>query len=194
MANKSVAVKEKKEQASKKLTGTAKSWLVSAHVASGSIWFGTALSMVLIGLSNLHTQNGDELYAINSVVKLLDDFVVIPAAIASSVTGALLCWLTVWGFFKFYWVIVKWIATTVLITFGTFWLGPWTNAMTAISDAERIKALTNPLFMFDIKAVITGGSIQTFCLLAIIAISIIKPWGRRDMKDKTKEKQAAGAA
>lgn len=182
MVNESVAVKEKKEQSNKNLTGLPKNLLISAHVASGSIWFGTALSMVLISFSNLDTGNGDELYAINSVVKFLDDFVVIPSANASLVTGGLLCWLTVWGFFKFYWVIVKWIATSLLITTGTIWLGPWVNAMTAISDAERVKALTNPLFMFDTKAAIIGGSIQVTCILGIIIISIVKPWGRRNIK------------
>jgi hypothetical protein len=190
MANTSVTVKNKKEQPRKRLTGLPKHLLVSAHLASGAIWFGTALCMVLIAFTNMNTPNGDELYAINSVVKRLDDFVVIPAANASLLTGALLSGLTVWGFFKFYWVIVKWVATVVLITFGTFWLGPWTNAMTAISDTERLKALTNPLFMFDIKGVIIGGLIQTLCLLAIIAISIIKPWGRRDVITQSKEKTA----
>ncbi|WP_427158512.1 hypothetical protein ACQFX9_22085 [Aliinostoc sp. HNIBRCY26] len=165
--------------AKKKLTGLPKDSLISLHVVTIAAWFGVALAMMLMALANLQTTNGDELYAINAMVKFLDDFVVIPMAIASVLTGTLLCWLTVWGFFKFYWVITKWIATTTLIIFGTFWLGPWTNSMTAIADIERTKALNNPLFMFDIHGVIIGGGIQLICLSAIIAISIIKPWGRR---------------
>ncbi len=165
----------------KKLTGLPKDSLISIHVATGAIWFGVALAMVLMVIANQKTTNGDELYAVNAMVKMLDDFVVIPMAIASVLTGTLLCWLTVWGFFKFYWVITKWIATTVLIIFGTFWLGPWTNSMTAISDSERLKALTNPLFMFDVHGIIVGAVIQLICLFAIIAISIIKPWGRREL-------------
>jgi hypothetical protein len=35
--------------------------------------------------------------------------------------------------------------------------------------------------MFDIHGVIIGGAIQVICLFAIIAISIIKPWGRRNV-------------
>lgn len=110
-----------------KLNVKQKNWLLSVHVVSGSLWFGVALAMVLMAISNKKTTNGDELYAVNAMVKLLDDFVIIPMAILSAVTGTLLCWLTVWGFFKFYWVITKWLMTTVLIIFGTFWLGPWTN-------------------------------------------------------------------
>jgi hypothetical protein len=37
--------------------------------------------------------------------------------------------------------------------------------------------------MFDFKAAAIGGAIQTICLLAIIAISVLKPWGRRGSKN-----------
>jgi len=164
-----------------KINSQQKNWLVSLHVISGSLWFGVAIAMLAMTIANLQTTNGDELYAINAMVKLLDDFVVIPMAIASALTGTLLCWLTVWGFTKFYWVISKWSITTILIIFGTFWLGPWTNSMTAISDTERVKALTNPLFMFNTQAVILFGLIQVLCLLILICISVIKPWGRRNL-------------
>ncbi|MDJ0516314.1 MAG: hypothetical protein QNJ74_08665, partial [Trichodesmium sp. MO_231.B1] len=137
--------------------------------------------------NNFNRTNGDELYGINSIVKLLDDWVVIPAANITLLTGALLCWLTIWGFFKFYWVITKWILTSTLIISGTLWLGPWTNAMTSISDAERLQALNNPLFMFDTKGIVIGGSIQILSLIFIFIISFLKPWGRRDIKkDQTK--------
>lgn len=165
-----------------KLNVKQKNWLLSAHVASGSIWFGSALCMVAIALKNANITNGDELYAINTTLKLLDDFVVIPSANLSLLTGGLLCWLTIWGFFKHYWVIVKWIATVTLIVVGTIWLGPWVNAVTSISDATREQALSNPLYMFDLNGVLIGGATQTLCILAIIGISVIKPWGRRVVK------------
>lgn len=135
--------------------------------------------MVLIAWSNRNTTNGDELFAINSVLKLLDDFVIIPSATLSSMTGAFLCWLTTWGFAKHYWVIVKWVATVMLIVVGTAWLGPWTNAITAISQAQRLQALQNPLYVWDQKTLMIGAIAQTISLLAIIGISVLKPWGRR---------------
>jgi hypothetical protein len=156
-----------------------KNWLLSGHIASGGIWFGTSLCMLLIALSNRSTPNGDELFAINSVLKLLDDFVIIPSATLSLITGGLLCWLTIWGFAKHYWIIVKWIATVTLIVVGTAWLGPWTNAITAISQTQRVQALQNPLYVWDQRALIIGAIAQTLSLLVIIGISVLKPWGRR---------------
>jgi hypothetical protein len=167
-----------------KLTLKQKNWLLSFHVAVGGIWLGTALVMVAIAWKNQYTNEGESLYAIHSVLKLLDDFVIIPAATLSLFTGALLCWLTIWRFAKHYWVIAKWIATISLIVFGTFWLGPWTNAMTAMSEIEKLRVLENPVYIFDREAVIIGGVFTTLLLLAIITISTLKPWGRRQVENR----------
>lgn len=169
----------------KKLSVKQKNWLLSFHVAFGGIWFGTALCMVAVALAKGGKSfNGDELYAINYVLKFLDDFIIIPAANLSLLTGGLLSWLTIWGFFKHYWVIFKWVATVTLIVVGTIWLGPWVNAMTAISESERLQALHNPLYVFDQKAMLVGAIIQTICVLFIIAVSVLKPWGRRIIKSQ----------
>ncbi|MGF1600468.1 MAG: hypothetical protein ACFCU8_00380 [Thermosynechococcaceae cyanobacterium] len=162
-----------------KLTAKQQQWLIATHVIIGSLWFGTALSMVLISVLNRNTTDGTALYTLNTALKYLDDFVVIPTASLSLLTGAILCALTVWGFLKHYWVIAKWIATVTLIVTGTIWLGPWVNAMTAISEAERSRAWENPLYVFDQKGALIGGAIQTVCILGIIVISFVKPWGRR---------------
>lgn len=176
-----------------KLNVKQKNWLVSAHVTFAALWTGTVLSMFLLALRNQHSTNAAVLQALNSAINLLDDYVVIPAAIGSLLTGTFLCWLTIWGFFKHYWVIVKWIATVALIVFGTFWLFPWANAATAISDAQRLQALKNPLYSFDAKGVLIGTVVQVTCLVVIIAISLLKPWGRRALKEQGQAKSATAS-
>ena len=79
-----------------------------------------------------------DFYALNSAITLLDDYIVIPAAIGSVLTATLLCWTTNYGFTKFYWVISKWFLTTVLVVFGTFWLFPWGNGVEEISAQEGL--------------------------------------------------------
>ncbi len=178
----------------KKLSVKPKNWLVSFHVASGGIWSGTAFCLVAIAIVKREAFSGDRLYAINSVLKFMDDWVIIPTAMLSLITGGLLSWLTIWGFTKHYWVIVKWLVTVALITTGTIWLGPWLNAMTALSETEQLQALHNPLYVFDQRGVILGGAIQTACLLATIAISVLKPWGRRPVKPSQTDQKSAAAS
>jgi hypothetical protein len=109
---------------------------------------------------------------------------VIPSAIGSVVTATLLCWMTNYGFTKFYWVLAKWLLTTGLVVFGTFWLFPRGNGAARLSGEEGLQALDNPIYGFDAKGVLFGTIIQVLFLFVIIGISVLKPWGRRPAKAK----------
>lgn len=167
-----------------KLNLQQKNWILSFHIGFAALWTGTVLSMFLIALRNKNTTDADILFALNSVINLLDDVVVIPAAIGSVITATLLCWQTNYGFFKFYWVITKWILTTGLMIFGTFWLFPWGNAAEEISLTEGLNTFKNSVYWFDTREVLIGSLIQVSLLLVIITISTLKPWGRRLIKPK----------
>lgn len=166
-----------------KLSLQQKNWVLSFHIGFAALWTGTVFSMFLIALRNQETTNADSLFALNSAINLLDDFIVIPAAIGSVVTATVLCWQTNYGFFKFYWVITKWILTTGVMVFGTFWLFSWSNAAEDIAFTEGLNALKNPLYLFDTRGVLIGSLLQISFLFIIIVISTLKPWGRRLTKD-----------
>lgn len=165
-----------------KLGIKSKNWLLLAHIGFAALWTGAVLSMFLLSLRNTASASGDALYTLDSAINLLDDYIVIPAAIGSVLTATVLCWGTNYGFTKFYWVITKWIMTTGLVVFGTFWLFPWGNRAERISVQEGLNALANPVYAFDVKGVLIGTLIQALCLVVIIGISVLKPWGRRSAK------------
>jgi hypothetical protein len=180
-----------KEGKSPKLSLKQKNWLLSFHVGFAALWTGTVLSMFLIALSNKGSSNPDILYALNSTINLLDDFIVIPSAIGSVITATFLCWQTNYGFTKFYWVITKWVLTVGLVIFGTFWLFPWGNVAADISKAEGLQAFQNSTYRFDAGGVLLGTLIQVLFLLVIIGISVLKPWGRRPTKENSQANSAA---
>lgn len=156
-----------------------KSWVKGFHIFFSCAWIGTGVSMLLISLIKGCATNGDELYAYNASIKLLDDYIIIPAAFGSLITGLLFSLFTNWGFFKFKWVIFKWVATVAQILFGTFWLGPWTNEATAISYTERALALQNAAYLYDRRMALYFGIAQILLLVIQVFISVFKPWGKR---------------
>jgi hypothetical protein len=166
-----------------KLSIQQKNWLLSAHIGFAALWTGTVLSMFLLSLRNTKAVNADTLYALNSAINLLDDYIVIPSAIGSVITATFLCWMTNYGFTKFYWVIAKWILTTGLVVFGTFWLFPWGNVAEQISAQEGLQAFADPVYSFDAR-VLVGTLVQVLFLALIIGISVLKPWGKRPLKEK----------
>ncbi|WP_264308966.1 hypothetical protein [[Leptolyngbya] sp. PCC 7376] len=160
-------------------------WLLSFHIGFAALWTGTVSSLFLLSFRNMSSDNADILFALNSAINLLDEYLVIPAAIGSVLTATLLCWTTNYGFTKFYWVISKWFLTSGLVIFGTFWLFPWGNAAERISVTEGSNAFANSVYAFDAKGVLIGSIIQAVFLLMIIGISVIKPWGRRPIKKQS---------
>ena len=103
-----------------KLSLQQKHWLLSVHIVFAALWTGTVLSMFLLSWQNRVSANADILYALHSAVNLLDDYVVIPAAIGSVLTATFLCWFTNYGFTKFWWVISKWFSDHILSYFWNF--------------------------------------------------------------------------
>ena len=169
----------------KKLGLKGRSWLKGFHIFFACAWVGTGISMMALALLSGNVINGDELYAVNASIKVLDDYIIIPAAMGSLITGLLISLYTNWGFFKFNWVIFKWAATAAQIIFGTFWLGPWTNGATAISDLERGRALLNSVYLHDKQMALIFGGIQVLLLIVQVLISAYKPWGKRGAKGQT---------
>lgn len=169
-----------------KLNVKQKNWLLSAHISFAALWTGAVLSMFLLSFKNTNSTNAKALYTLNLAINLLDDYIVIPSAIGSVLTATFLCWMTNYGFTKFYWVITKWIVTTGLVVFGTFWLFHWGNVAENISSEERLQSVHNSIYSFDSQGVLIGTIIQVVFLIFVIGISVLKPWGRRPTKEQEK--------
>lgn len=169
---------------------TGKAWLKGFHIFLACLWIGAAASMVLLSFFRGQITNGDELWAVHASIKMIDDFIIIPSAIGCLVTGILFSWLTNWGFFKFPWIIVKYVITIGAILFGTFYLGTWVNGMEAISKVERLAALENSTYLQYAKLNLYFGSLQAFTLIVAAFISVFKPWGKRGVIKKGSHNKA----
>jgi uncharacterized membrane protein len=117
----------------------------------------------------------------------MGQYIIVPSAMFSVITGVLLCSFTNWGFFKHYWVIAKQIVTLLLIVLGSVWLGSMTKEMTTLSEVGQLQALQNPNYLTLQITVTLGGSLQTLALLAVIIVSTIKPWSKRKAVQSSKK-------
>ncbi|MCD6570380.1 MAG: hypothetical protein J7L53_06730 [Deltaproteobacteria bacterium] len=163
----------------KKLGVKRRLWLKGFHVFFSCTWIGAIVSMMIVLFLKGNPISGGELYGYHASIKIIDDFIVIPSALGCLITGLLLSWKTNWGFFKYRWIIVKLVVTVSAIVFGTLYLGPWGNALAAISKAEGLLALQNEQYIHSQQMNILFGTIQVIALITMVFISTLKPWGRR---------------
>jgi hypothetical protein len=123
--------------------------------------------------------NGHDLYVVMAALKLIDDWMIIPAAVGSLITGLMFSMLTPWGFFKWRWVTVKWIVTIIMTLFGVFYLSPWLHEMAAITVSDPAGALQNETFIANQRMLSLSGGPMFVAMFFLIFVSVIKPWSGR---------------
>ncbi|MBW1732303.1 MAG: hypothetical protein JRH08_19290 [Deltaproteobacteria bacterium] len=161
----------------KKLSGKGQMWLKGFHIFFACLWIGAAVCLTLMNIF-LKAGDGKVLYGINLSMKFIDDFIIIPGAMGSLLTGLIYSIFTGWGWFKHNWVIIKWVINIFGVIFGTFWLGQWVNGLVPISAAQGIGALSNQTYMHNKNMVLIWGTFQLCTLIFAVFISILKPWRR----------------
>ena len=161
-------------------------WLKGFHVFFACTWIGAGMSLVVMQWF-MKAGDGMELYGIVRSMKFIDDFVIIPGAIGTLVTGLLFSLFTNWGFFKHWWIIVKWIINLSGVIFGTFWLGPWLNGSVPLAKELGLKALTDPVYYHNQSMNAAFGPVQVATLVIAVFISVLKPWKKRTSTDKNEK-------
>ena len=162
----------------KKMSPRGQRWLKSFHVFFNCLWVGAAFSLAL-GQFFLNPSDGMELYGATLTMKFIDDFVIIPGALGSLLTGLIYSLFTGWGWFKHNWVAVKWVINVGGVIFGTFWLGPWLNSLPPLAQEKGLAALGDPVFTANRTNLLVFGTLQALTVIFAAFISVLKPWKGR---------------
>jgi len=161
-----------------------KSILKTLHILSACLWFGSAMSVVLLQCARGWSDDHQQLFGLNQNFSLLDIALIIPGAMGSMITGLLICKTTSWGFARYWWVITKGVATFGGILIGTALLGPWQMQMLTLSKIGILAGEASSSYNL-IRLLFTLTSlIQIFLLIFIITLSVRKPWGKRLTAEK----------
>jgi len=164
-------------------------WLKAFHIFFACTWVGAGICLMLMQWF-MKAHDGMELYGVLRSMKFIDDFIIIPGAMGTLITALLFAIFTNWGFFKHWWVIVKWVINLSGIIFGTFWLGPWLNNSVPIAKELGLKALSDPAFVHNQSMNAAFGPVQVATLIFAVFISVLKPWKKRGSGKKTDKTDA----
>jgi hypothetical protein len=149
----------------KRLTVTQKRWMLSAHILCTIAWLGPAFCYLVVAILAATTLDPSLVKAAYTVFGLLEHTLVLGAAAGTAVTGVLLSVMTNWGLTRWYWIIVKAIATPLVIMLELFALE------SLLQQAMGGGVPHNQL--------IGGFAGHLATMSAIVVISVLKPWGQR---------------
>ena len=158
-----------------RLNATGLKTLKIFHLLFICFWIGGATAIPAMKLG-LHPDTAPMLYQFDLARKFVDDWIVIPGAVGCLATGLVYSLFTGYGFFKVRWVAVKWVVTLFGIIFGTFWLGPWLNALPPLSKQLGLTALNDPAYLRAGGLNFGWGLVQLATVVFALVISVVKPW------------------
>jgi uncharacterized membrane protein len=175
----------------KKITVTQKRWLVSAHILSMVVWFGTTVCFLILMIIATQTSDSRTLHIIYTLVETLDVSLIWPSSLASVTTGALIAILTPWGLFRFYWIVLKEVLSLLSIILGMIGLHPWLLYALTVTSAKEGSLVQAASLVVNQQKQFAGIIFQLIALTLMVVISLFKPWGQSRRPKRTASAQLA---
>ena len=84
---------------------------LTAHVTSSVGWLGAVAGFLVLAIAGLTSHDLQRVRAAYLAMELIAWFVIVPLSLASPLTGLVMSLGTVWGLFRHYWVLIKFLIT-----------------------------------------------------------------------------------
>ena len=160
---------------------------LTAHVVASVGWLGAALAFLVLAVIGFTSQDVQIVKAFYLLAQPFTDFVIVPLAFASLLTGIVQSLGTKWGLFRHYWVLFK-----LLLTVGamTWLLTSFAHTVdrvaevAAVSGAELLE-LRTPSFVQH-----SGGGLLILLVATVLAVYKprgMTPYGQRKQQVERRE-------
>ncbi|MFI9170136.1 DUF2269 family protein [Streptomyces lincolnensis] len=171
-----------------KLSRPARRAFLVVHVASSASWLGLTLGLLALGVTAATTGSAVTVEASVRAMQLFADWLLLPVAFLTLLSGVVLSLGTPWGLARHRWVWTKFWLTLATITATVFALRPGVNSAVAAVAAG------GPLP--DAGDVLFGPVVSLSAYVFMTVISVLKPWGptRRGRRLRESARGPAGRA
>ncbi|MEU1264631.1 DUF2269 family protein [Streptomyces cellulosae] len=152
-----------------KLQRPARRALLVVHVVASAGWLGLSAGLLALGLAANTTGSAATLEAAVRSMQLFADWLLLPIALLTLVSGLVLALGTPWGLARHRWVWTKFWLTLATTTATAFALRPGVN--------EAVAAVSAGLALPDGEDVLMGPVVSLSAYVFMTVISVLKPWG-----------------
>ncbi|MFI2633873.1 DUF2269 domain-containing protein [Streptomyces collinus] len=140
------------------------------HVVASASWLGLTLGLLALGITAATGGSAGTVEASVRAMKLFADWLLLPVAFLTLLSGLLLSLGTVWGLARYRWVYTKFWLTLATTTATVFALRPGVNsAVTAVAAGGPLPDAGDVLF---------GPVVSLSAYVFMTVISVLKPWGK----------------
>lgn len=150
------------------------------HVVAAAGWLGLTLGLLALAVTALTTDSAAMAVAAIRSMKVFADWLVLPLALLTLVSGLVLSLGTAWGLARHRWVYTKFWLTLATTAASVFALRP------GINDAAAAGAPVEP------RDLIAGPIVSLSAYVFMTVLAVLKPWGltKRGRKQRTAARKA----
>lgn len=153
-----------------KLNKAGMQWMRVLHVLTSSIWFGSVVCICGLTVICFFQLSKNDFLTIAPLVPELYKKVVMPVAILTIIQGIIFGFFSNWGFFKFKWVLLKWLLVLLIILCtGVGGIGQMYSALAKVEATHFVGGFT------DGGLALLFISLQTLFMLIMVVLSVFKP-------------------
>ncbi|MFC7305981.1 DUF2269 domain-containing protein [Streptomyces monticola] len=154
------------------------------HVVAAAGWLGLTLGLLALAITAITTESPAMTEAAVRSMHVFADWLVLPLALLTLLSGLVLSLGTPWGLARHRWVYTKFWLTLATTAASTFALRP------GVADAAETVASGAPLA--DPNDLVMGPIVSLSAYLFMTVISVLKPWGltKRGRKHRATARKA----
>jgi hypothetical protein len=163
---------------------------LTAHITFSVGWLGAIVAYLALAIGGLTVDDAQMVRAAYLSMELIGWYVIVPFSLAALLTGLVEALGTQWGLFRHYWILVKFLLTTV----GTIVLLRHMQAVSRMSGVAAETVLSSADFRALRIQLVVHAAGGLLVLLAATTLSVYKPWGmtpygRRKQHERRKVSQ-----
>ncbi|WP_262006172.1 DUF2269 domain-containing protein [Streptomyces sp. FIT100] len=153
----------------KPLKRPARRAILVVHVSASASWLGLSLGLLGLSVAAIASDSQAAAEASYRSMAVFANWLMVPIALLTLVSGVVLSLGTPWGLARYHWVWTKFWLTLVTTGLTVFSLRPGVN--TAAEEAAAGIAVT------DASGLLAAPIVSLSAYLFMTAISVLKPWG-----------------
>ncbi|MFD3257278.1 hypothetical protein ACE3MQ_01555 [Paenibacillus lentus] len=97
------------------LSPTLRKLVLTIHVITTMGWLGSAAAYIPVAAYLLNNQDADMIRSAFQIMTLIANYIVVPVAFASLLSGITISLGTGWGLFRHYWILFKLVFTVIAV-------------------------------------------------------------------------------
>jgi uncharacterized protein with FMN-binding domain len=157
------------------------------HISAAGTLLGSMFGILQLVWSKGHFQSPEQLYPSDLMIYQILNILVTYSFFIIILSAFIYGIFTRWGFFRYYWIMTKWLLAMVIFAIVWFFWGPAVDGMVSLSDGGFVVTGARHEYLNNTHQAFISAIIGILLILLIFLVSVYKPWGVRAKKALLKE-------